>query len=42
MSFSLKATVQTFWLIFMTMETGLLSLLLLLVQTWDAVNDPLC
>ena len=41
MSFSLKATVQTFWLVFMTMETGLLSLLLLLVQIWDAVNDPL-
>ncbi len=41
MSFSLKATVQTFWLVFMTMETGLLSLLLVLVQIWDAVNDPL-
>ena len=41
MSFSLKSTVQTFWLVFMTLETGLLSLLLLLVQTWDAVNDPL-
>ena len=41
MSFSLKNTVQTFWLVFMTMETGLLSGLLLLVQIWDAVNDPL-
>ena len=41
MSFSLKSTVQTFWLVYMTMETGLLSLLLLLVQIWDAVNDPL-
>ena len=41
MSFSLKTTVQTFWLVFMMMETGLLSLLLLLVQAWDAVNDPL-
>lgn len=41
MSFSLKGTVQTFWLVFMTLETGLLSLLLLLVQIWDAVNDPL-
>lgn len=41
MSFSLKSTVQTFWLVYMTLETGLLSLLLLLVQTWDAVNDPL-
>ncbi len=41
MSFSLKSTVQTFWLVFMAMETGLLSLLLLIVQIWDAVNDPL-
>lgn len=41
MSFALKGTVQTFWLVYMTMETGLLSLLLLLVQIWDAVNDPL-
>ncbi len=41
MSFSLKSTVQTFWLVFMTMETGLLSILLILVQFWDAVNDPL-
>ncbi len=41
MSFALKGTVQTFWLVFMTMETGLLSVLLLLVQIWDAVNDPL-
>ena len=41
MSFALKGTVQTFWLVFMMLETGLLSLLLLLVQIWDAVNDPL-
>lgn len=41
MSFALKGTVQTFWLVFMMMETGLLSILLLLVQIWDAVNDPL-
>ncbi len=41
MSFSLKSTVQTFWLVFMTIETGLLSLLLLIVQIWDAINDPL-
>ena len=41
MSFSLKGTVQTFWLVFMMMETGLLSGLLLLVQIWDAINDPL-
>ncbi len=41
MSFSLKSTVQTFWLVFMMMETGLLSALLLAVQIWDAINDPL-
>ena len=41
MSFSLKSTVQTFWLVYMMLETGLLSVLLLFVQIWDAVNDPL-
>ena len=41
MSFSLKNTVQTFWLVFMMMETGVFSVLLLLVQAWDAINDPL-
>ena len=41
MSFGLKGTVQTFWLVYMFMETGLFSLLLLLVQAWDAINDPL-
>ena len=41
MSFALKSTVQTFWLVYMMLETGLLSILLLLVQIWDAVNDPL-
>ena len=41
MSFGLKSTVQTFWLVFMMMETGLFSILLLLVQAWDAINDPL-
>ena len=41
MSFSLKSTVQTFWLVFMMLETGLLSILLLVVQIWDAINDPM-
>ncbi len=41
MSFSLKGTIQTFWLAFMMLETGLLSALLLVVQIWDAINDPL-
>jgi len=41
MSFGLKSTVQTFWLVYMMLETGLFSILLLLVQAWDAINDPL-
>lgn len=41
MSFSLKGTVQTFWLVYMMLETGLLSSLLLVVQIWDAINDPM-
>jgi GPH family glycoside/pentoside/hexuronide:cation symporter len=41
MSFGLKGTVQTFWLVYMMLETGLLSILLLLVQAWDAINDPI-
>ncbi len=41
MSFALKGTVQTFWLVYMMLETGLLAALLLVVQIWDAVNDPL-
>ena len=41
MSFGLKGTVQTFWLVYMMMETGLFSLLFLIVQAWDAINDPL-
>ena len=41
MSFGLKGTVQTFWLIYMAMETGILSALLLVVQIWDAINDPI-
>ena len=41
MSFALKGTVQTFWLAYMMLETGLLSVLLLIVQIWDAVNDPM-
>ena len=41
LSFGLKSTVQTFWLVYMMMETGLFSLLLIAVQAWDAINDPL-
>ena len=41
LSFGLKNTVQTFWLVYMMMETGLFSILLLIVQAWDAINDPI-
>ena len=41
LSFGLKGTVSTFWLVYMMMETGWLSILLLLVQAWDAINDPI-
>ena len=41
LSFGLTSTVQTFWLVFMMLETGLFSILLLLVQAWDAINDPM-
>ena len=41
LSFGLKSTVQTFWLVYMMMETGLFSILLLIVQAWDAINDPM-
>ncbi len=41
MSFALKGTVQTFWFVYMAMDNVLLSALLLAVQIWDAVNDPL-
>jgi GPH family glycoside/pentoside/hexuronide:cation symporter len=41
MSFSLKGTVQTFWLVYMMLETGMLAALLLIVQIWDALNDPM-
>ena len=41
MSFALKGTVNTFWLVYMCLETGLFSALLLAVQIWDAINDPL-
>ena len=41
MSFALKNTVQTFWLVYMFMETELLGWLVLVTQIWDAINDPL-
>lgn len=41
MSFALKGTMAIFWTQFMRMDSVLYAGLLLLVQIWDAVNDPL-
>ena len=41
LSFGLKGTVQTFWLVYMMLETDFFALLLLIVQAWDAINDPI-
>lgn len=41
MSFALKGTMAIFWTQFMGMESGLYAILLIIVQIWDAVNDPL-
>ena len=41
MSFALKGTLIIFWTQFMGMDSILYAGLLLLVQVWDAINDPL-
>ena len=41
MSFALKSTLIIFWTQFMGMDSLLYAGLLLLVQVWDAINDPL-
>ena len=41
MSFALKGTMAIFWTQFMRMPTLLYAALLLVVQIWDAINDPL-
>lgn len=41
MSFALKGTLQTFWLVYMMLNETLLAGLLILVQVWDAINDPI-
>lgn len=41
MSFALKGTLVIFWTQFMQMDSILYAGLLLLVQIWDAINDPL-
>ena len=41
MSFALKGTMAIFWTQFMRMPSLLYAGLLILVQVWDAINDPL-
>ena len=41
MSFGLKSTLVIFWTQFMGMDSLLYAGLLLIVQIWDAINDPL-
>ena len=41
MSFALKGTLVIFWTQFMGMDSGIYELLLILVQVWDTINDPL-
>lgn len=41
MSFALKSTMILFWTQAMHMRSSLMAILLLIVQIWDAVNDPL-
>ena len=41
MSFALKGTLIVFWTQFMGMDSMLYAALLLVVQIWDAINDPL-
>lgn len=41
MSFALKGTINTFWLVYMNLNSELFAALLLAVQIWDAINDPM-
>ena len=41
MSFALKGYLMIYWTQFMGMSESLSALLLVIVQVWDAINDPL-
>ena len=41
MSFALKGTLSIYWMQYMGLDQLLMAGLLLLVQVWDAINDPL-
>lgn len=40
MSFALKGTLTIFWTQFMGIDSMVMATLLLIVQVWDAINDP--
>ena len=40
MSFALKGTMQIFWTQFMGVSLEAMAMLMILVQVWDAINDP--
>ena len=41
MSFALKGTIAIFWTQYMGIDSIMMAALLLIVQVWDAINDPL-
>ena len=41
MSFALKSTVQIFWTQYMGVSLEAMAVLMLIVQVWDAINDPI-
>ena len=41
MSFALKSTVQIFWTQYMGVSLEAMAALMLIVQVWDAINDPI-
>ena len=41
MSFALKGTVSIFWTQYMQVSLEAMAILLLIVQVWDAINDPI-
>ena len=40
MSFGLKSTVQIFWTQYMGVSLEAMAILMMIVQVWDAINDP--
>ena len=41
MSFALKGTVSIFWTQYMQVSLEAMAILMLIVQVWDAINDPI-